>query len=751
MHRKNLRITIISIILALSFQTLVFAGKPKADFYISPSGNDSWSGTLAAPNADRSDGPFKTLTKARDAVRSKLAGMDKDIVVMLRGGNYFIDKTIVFGLADSGKGQHRVIYRNYPGEEPVFSSGVNIIGWKKVNKTLPALPAVATGKIWVADVPEKLERFFTLYDGNQRLPRARSKAFAPTKRYYNFRNEGIPFKADYVWPERDTLHFPKGALKNWANLEDVEIVIRPHNQWLLNILPLKSVNETTLTAKTTIEGTYPLGKLSERHKDTERSCWVENVYEALDEPGEWVLNTRQNKLYLWPKDDEPGDNILAPCLRELIRVEGQINEGESIDKPVRNLVFKGLAFTQGDRDLWTSTDKGIIHDWEMFDKNNALVRFRGVENCAIEECEFRNSGGTGIRLDLHCQYNRISKNYIRNLGGTGIFLCGYGPGTKDLNKHNQIINNLIHDCGQIYWHSQAILLWQSGENRIAQNLVYNMPYDGIGLVGVRPHFFDEPFKSRWRENSRTIRWNELGSAKKWEHIIPFLHTRANVVEYNELHDVMQILGDGNGIYTSAAGPFNIIRRNYLHHIQNSEAVIRIDGWQKETLITENIVYKCSGAIQRKNYNHIENNIFVDVPDEGKYIMFVGFPAEKLIATGSSFQRNIFYHCGKNPNFYFVRRYAPTRQPTKPEHCAADYNLFYSAGDPKAASEFINKMRANGIEQHSISADPLFVDVENGDLRLRPDSPAFKLGFKPIDISKIGLTKDFPQKFRAQIQ
>ncbi|MGN1273734.1 MAG: hypothetical protein ACI4UF_04025, partial [Thermoguttaceae bacterium] len=36
------------------------------DFFISLSGNDSWSGKLSAPNADRTDGPFATLEKARD-------------------------------------------------------------------------------------------------------------------------------------------------------------------------------------------------------------------------------------------------------------------------------------------------------------------------------------------------------------------------------------------------------------------------------------------------------------------------------------------------------------------------------------------------------------------------------------------------------------------------------------------------------------------------------------------------------------
>ena len=43
--------------------------KIKADFYVSPTGNDRWSGTLSEPNATLTDGPFATLEKAREAVR----------------------------------------------------------------------------------------------------------------------------------------------------------------------------------------------------------------------------------------------------------------------------------------------------------------------------------------------------------------------------------------------------------------------------------------------------------------------------------------------------------------------------------------------------------------------------------------------------------------------------------------------------------------------------------------------------------
>jgi len=53
---------------------------------------------------------------------------------------------------------------------------------------------------------------------------------------------------------------------------------------------------------------------------------------------------------------------------------------------------------------------------------------------------------------------------------------------------------------------------------------------------------------------------------------------------------------------------------------------------------------------------------------------------------------------------------------------------------------LEKNQKNGVDKNSLSVDPLFVDPENGDFTLKPDSPALKLGFVPIDISKAGLLK-----------
>lgn len=118
-----------------------------ADFYVAPVGQDNWSGRLAAPNASRTDGPFVTLARARDAVRSlRVSGAAAaPISVLVRGGTYFLGEPLVFGPEDSGTADVLIAYAGYPAEKVILSGGLAITGWKPTR--------VGRKSLWVAKVP----------------------------------------------------------------------------------------------------------------------------------------------------------------------------------------------------------------------------------------------------------------------------------------------------------------------------------------------------------------------------------------------------------------------------------------------------------------------------------------------------------------------------------------------------------------------------------------------------------------------
>jgi len=692
-----------------------------ADFYVAINGSDDWSGTLASPTVERNDGPFATLERARDAVRKLKEKKSSPIVVMAREGIYQLGKTIVFGVEDSGSADATITYAAYPGENPVLSSGQKIDNWKPLADDLPGLPEAAKGKLQVADVSNQ---FRTLYDTEGLLPRARSNGFIPLK-----------------GSSRDHLHFPKDQLKNWSSITDLEIVVRPHHAWIVNILPVISMDNEAHIARTSTESTYVMNPLHFL-RETE-SCWFENALDYLDEPGEWALNSQQGELYLWPRNESP---VFAPRLSELVRIEGQIDKEGPQDKPVQHLIFRGLTFKHAERYQLNSDDAGLQHDWDMFDKDNALLRLRGTENCLIEDCHFLHSGSGAIRIDLHGQANRIVGNHIEHMGGGGILLCGYGPGTKDANRNNLVSNNHIHHVGEIYWHSPGIFLWQSGENRVANNLIHHTNYTALILSGCMTEFFHRG----GRELTRTIRWHEIpgGRAERTlDEVRPYLHTHDNLIELNEIHHAMEKLGDGNAIYIRGAGPDNVIRRNYIHHLvspMHMQCAIRTDGGQRDTLIAENLIYKCtSQGIMLKLNNRCENNIVAEIisPPRGNYLALREGPM-----TGATVKRNIFYSPGGDTTF--IDELAPRKKDKTEDRRGRDLarasdadfdsNIYYCRSNPEIATATLKKQHMDGVDINSEAVDPLFVDPENGDFRFQPDSPALKMGIVPIDFSEIGL-------------
>jgi hypothetical protein len=150
----------------------VFAG---ANFYVAPTGNDQWSGTLPSPNATNTDGPFASPAMAQSAMRNLIsANPAQPLSIMLRNGTYYLTLnptspgTLNFTAADSGSANALVTWQNYPGETPVVSGGIPL-GSTWIN---------VSGNLWQAQLPANTQPFEHLFYNGQR--RLRSRVAGPT-------------------------------------------------------------------------------------------------------------------------------------------------------------------------------------------------------------------------------------------------------------------------------------------------------------------------------------------------------------------------------------------------------------------------------------------------------------------------------------------------------------------------------------------------------------------------------------------
>jgi hypothetical protein len=151
-------------------------------------------------------------------------------------------------------------------------------------------------------------------------------------------------------------------------------------------------------------------------------------------------------------------------------------------------------------------------------------------------------------------------------------------------------------------------------------------------------------------------------------------------------------------------------------------------------------------------NIVENNIIVDCGRQlGTGGMWHSYaPQMGVFLTGNRFSGNIFYRSRSSGPIYRLRSW------TDRALAEADHNLFFNLDggeytvtllpepDLKTLSVSLGEWRKMGYDVHSVTADPLFVDPEHDDYRLRPESPALTIGFVPTDVTRIGIRGESQQ-------
>ncbi len=669
---------IILIIVLCHFSITLAAESDSIHFYISPDGNDNWSGQLVSPKPDTSDGPFATIQRARDAIRElKLAGeFDAPVTVFLRSGYYFLTEPLFFEPQDSGETSQKITYRAYPGEQPVISGGHRLENWEHVrnNRWKCQVPWVSQDRI-----------FQQLFINDERRFRART----PNEGYYRVReNIGLPPNASYNTPQDKFKFFPGDIIAGWRNLNDVEIVVL--HFWVDTHLPIDSVDIENQIVRFSKKSRR---RFTDDFSQNGARYYVDNVYAGMDQDGEWYLEQDTGMLTYLAKEEENLNQaeVFAPDADQLFIVQGQ--PGGPF---VQNLRFEGLTFKHTDWQL-PPDDAG---DHQAADTVPAALHFIGSRNINVTNCRFENMGTCAAEVIDGCRHIRITHNKIKDLAGGGIKISGGRAGSDSVlhTNHITVADNTIGELGRLFHSSVGILLRHASDNNISHNEIYDLYYTGIS-VG-------------WE-------WGYKPSAAYNNHIT-----------YNHIHHVGQdLLSDMGGVYLLGISPGTVVRNNLIHDISSHGYGgwgIYTDEGSTDILIEDNVVYNTKSAGFHQHYgreNVIQNNIFAF----GQTAQVMRTRAEDHLSF--TFRRNIVYWkdaplLGKN---------------WQGSGYKMDYNLYYRTDNKPVTFNGMSfaEWQKRGQDIHSKIADPLFKDPQSYNFELLPESPAFDLGFDLIDLTTVG--------------
>lgn len=680
------------------------------EFHVSPRGDDAWSGRQPDP-AD-GDGPFATVERAREAVRAvlKTRREGQAVRVVLRGGMYHLDAPLDFGPEDSGSGEAPVVYRAADGEKVILSGGRRLEGgsWGEINGH----------KAWTVDIPEVKAggwRFRQLFVNGERRPRTR----LPKQGEYTI--ESLPgYTGDFLRsPTREFIYAPGDIVPTWRHLRDVEVVAI--TRWLDNRLPIERVDGGSRTVVFDRPSLFALLSSAPYGDESQRpsNYWVENVFEALDTPGQWYLDREIGRLYCLPRpgEDLSAAEIIAPRLTQVLRVAGREND------PVHDIRFEGLVFAhtewQPPADYASSLQAGIEVPGALY--------FDYAERCAVTGCTIEHIGNYGIEIGVGCADIGIARNRITDIGAGGIrighFFSWETDGTGQLTERGiqrkaampqgprsrriTVADNVIAHGGRFTPEAVGIFVGDNPHVKVIHNHVHDLFYTGISVGSIQ----------------------DFGPRE----------AVGNIVEFNHVHDIGQgLLSDLAGIYTCST-PGSRIACNVVHDVARRD----YGGWgiypdqgAHDLMIENNLVYRCQDGGLFAHHNRditAQNNIFAL---NGRAQIERGGIGGFELAN----RRNIVYFADSlATGHYGSDNYAT-------DVCLFDHNLYWcAAGQPvRFGPRSLAEWQALGHDRNSLVADPLFTDPARGDFTLRAGSPAARVGFEPWDCSQVGPRRVSPE-------
>lgn len=651
-----------------------------AVYFVAGDGDDHFSGRIPATNSARTDGPFRTLDGARDALRRlRAAGARPSgaVRVEIRGGEYSRTQPFVLDAEDGGTANAPITYAAYAGESVHVTGGAHIrsIELLRDDAVLQRIPENARGHVMVADLRangvtdfgqmqvDRLE----VFEGNQPLTLAR------------WPNEGFVKIVDTPGDAPFDIRGAKGNKvgkityegerpANWSQEKDPWV----HGYWFWDWADQRQRIQSIDTAHHVLTLAPPDHKFGYR---AGQYFYAYNLLSELDRPGEWYLDHDTGHLYVWPLKTGGTDIVVsvAPQLLQMSNASYVTFDGITFEA-TRGTAISVIA---GEHDRITRCTIRNVGEWG--------ARFSGGSASSLEDCEVTTTGDGGVDVS----------------GGDRATLRA---------SNHAIVRNRIHGIARWDRTLQPAVHIQGVGVRVAQNLIYDTPHIAIWFEG----------------NDHVIELNEIHdvcletddagaiyAGRDWT-------MRGTTIRYNLLHHITGRIGRFSaGVYLDDMFSGTEIRGNIFYKVTRAVLI----GGGRDNVVTGNIFLNCEPAI------------FFDARALSWAAPAVGtVMAARLHAVP-------YAQAPWNVRYPALARLM-SEQPPEPRGNTFSRNVFWQGHrdyiEP-AAHPFI-ALEGNG----NVDEDPRIVDIEHHDFRLREDSPLLRDRFDVIPVDQIGPSAGHPQ-------
>lgn len=520
--------------------------------YVAPDGSDTSQGT--------EDAPFASLQKALEHVRGLRATTDEsalgEVHIILKGGTYRLDETLVLTQEDSGTPSSPTIIEAAEGERPVLSGGVSVDGWTQAG-AVEGLPQVARNQVWTAPTPSHQGRplnFRQMYVNGIKMKRASSFDDLSLSRLISADKDA----------QQLVIPTPKMSLEKAEGLEMTII-----QDWVVNHMRVDGIQKdgrrSTITFKqpeSELEFKRPWPILrADADSYSNHFFYFSNAIELLNRPQEWFNDSVGGKVYYWPRCGETPETVeaIVPALETLVSIEG------SLDDPVSDIRFDGITFAHttwmrpsyaGQISMQAGQYILDAYSAQMPYSDNAAyvgrpaagVSIENARGIRFERCHFRHMASTALDFVSGAKQVQVQGCTFDNIGGTGIQAGFFGD--EDFEIHQpwnpedkrlvcdsiDILNNYIANPAGEDWGCLGICVGFASNVNIRHNEICNAPYSAISMG--------------WG-------WNTMANCMHDNHIVA-----------NYIHGFSSQMRDGGGIYTLSAQPNSSIERNRIEGAGN---------------------------------------------------------------------------------------------------------------------------------------------------------------------------------------